>query len=93
MRMIKKSLICFMIGLMFIAVNQPVFAGKAKVNINTAAKKELIVLKHVGAKIADKIIEYRKAHPFESPEDIMKVKGIGKKVYEANKEIIIVKDE
>ena len=72
---------------------QPVIAGSGKININTAIKKELVKLKRVGDKIADRIIEYRKAHPFESPEDIMKVKGVGQKVFDANKDLIIVKDE
>ena len=89
----KKLSIYFLIGLMFVVMCQPAMAGKGKVNINTATKKELVVLKHVGDKIADKIIEYRNAHPFEAVEDIMKVKGIGQKVYDANKGIITVKDE
>ncbi|MBU4053854.1 MAG: helix-hairpin-helix domain-containing protein, partial [Proteobacteria bacterium] len=29
--------------------------------------------------------------PFAAPEDLMKVKGIGEKAYEANKEKIVVK--
>lgn len=62
------------------------------VNINTATKEVLVSLKYVGDKIADRIIEYRKNHPFEVPEDIMKVKGIGQKVFDANKDKIIVTD-
>ncbi|MCK5837609.1 MAG: helix-hairpin-helix domain-containing protein, partial [Desulfobacula sp.] len=69
-----------------------VFATTDKININSATKSELVILKHVGDKIADKIMEYRKAHPFETPQDIMKVKGIGQKTFDANKDLIIVKD-
>ncbi len=93
MKLLKRISICFLIGLMFVALNQPVLAGSKKININTATQKELVVLKHVGDKIAVKMIEYRKIHPFEKAEDIMNVKGIGPKVYEANKDIIIVKDK
>lgn len=61
------------------------------VNINTATKEVLVSMKHIGEKIADRIIEYRKNQPFEVPEDIMKVKGIGQKIFDANKDKIIVK--
>jgi competence protein ComEA len=54
-------------------------------------KEELIELDRIGPKYAERIIEYReKVAPFEKPEDIMKVKGIGKKTYEANKDRITV---
>ncbi len=69
------------------------YASGGKVNINSANKEELMTLKHVGDKIADRIIEYRKVHPFKEPADIMKVKGIGQKVFDVNKEIIVVQDE
>ncbi len=92
MKTIKKISIIVLIGMLFVVLSQPVLASKGKVNINTATKKELVKLKHVGDKIADKIIEYRKISPFQKPEDIMKVKEIGKKVYDVNKDFIIVKD-
>ena len=79
--------------MLFAVMSQQALASKGKVNINTAIKKELVTLKHVGDKIAERIIEYRKAHPFEKPQDIMKVKGVGPKVFDANKHLIIVKDE
>ena len=62
-----------------------------KVNINTATMEELTELNKVGPTYAERIIEYReKVAPFETPEDIMKVKGIGDMTYEANKDRIIV---
>lgn len=62
-----------------------------KININTAPIEQLMQLERVGAKYAERIIEYREAYgPFENAEDIMKVNGIGKKTWEANKERIIV---
>lgn len=61
-----------------------------KVNINTASVEELTQLKRIGTKYAERIVEYREKEPFKSPEDIMKVKGIGQKVYDLNKEIIVV---
>ena len=92
MKAIAKISTIIIVGILFMVMSQPVLASEGKVNINTATAKELVMLKHVGEKIAEKIIEYRKAHPFEKPEDIMNVKGVGQKVYDANKDIIIVKD-
>jgi competence protein ComEA len=46
----------------------------------------------VGTKYAQRIVEYREKNgPFKQPEDIMKVKGIGTKIWEANKDKISVK--
>ena len=62
-----------------------------KVNINTASLEQLMTLDRVGSKYAQRIIEYRETiGPFAEPEDIMKVKGIGQKTWEANKDRIVV---
>jgi len=53
--------------------------------------EELVKLKRVGPKYAEKIVEYREANGlFQSPEEIMKVKGIGQKTYEVNMDAITV---
>ena len=63
------------------AGNAEAVAGK-KVNINQASAKELVNLPRIGAKAADKIIEYRQAHgPFAKVEDLMEVKGVGEKLF------------
>ena len=62
-----------------------------KININTATVEQLVQLQRIGPSYAAKIIEYRKANgPFEKPEDIMKVSGIGPKTFEMNKDRISV---
>jgi competence protein ComEA len=67
-------------------------AQDGKININTASKTELMKLKGVGRELAEKIIEYREKNgPFAKPEDIRKITGIGKGIWEANRETITVK--
>jgi competence protein ComEA len=64
----------------------------AKININTASVEELLELKFIGPKFAERIVQYRTEHgPFERVEDIMKVRGIGPTALDANKDIMTVK--
>ena len=93
MKKSKRRFSIIFISLLVMLYLIPAVASTGKVNINTDDKAQLVTLKHVGDKIADRIIEYRKAHPFKVPEDIMKVKGIGQKVFAANKDRIIVKND
>jgi len=66
-------------------------ASMEKININQADAKALTTLKGIGKDRALKIIEYREKNgPFEKVEDIMKVKGIGKKIFEQNKNVLSV---
>jgi competence protein ComEA len=66
-----------------------------KINLNTATAEEIAkALDRVGAQYAQRIVEYRKANgPFSTPEDVMKVKGIGTKIFELNKACIDVTTE
>ena len=91
MKKIKKSIFIFLSGLLITCCLGLAFADNGPVNINTASKEVLMTLKGVGEVIADRIIEYRKIHPFQVPEDIMKVKGFGPKMFEANKNRIVIK--
>jgi len=88
-RMIK---IGFLLVILLIFVSTPSIAG-VKVNINTADKEVLTQLKNVGPVIAERIITYRNAKKFETPEEIIEVKGIGAKTFAENKDVITVKDD
>ena len=53
-----------------------------KINLNTATVDELQKLPGVGAKVAQRILDFRKANgPFKKIEDLMKVQGIGEKTF------------
>ena len=89
-----KHLIAILTALALVMV----FAGLAvaessdTININTATVEELVQLDRVGQKYAERIIAFRDQNgPFQAPEDIMQVAGIGQKTYEANKDRIVVK--
>ena len=61
------------------------------ININTATSTELEQLPGIGAKKAQSIVEYRKAHGlFKRISDITKVKGIGDKLLQKIKEDIVL---
>lgn len=82
-----------LIGWLIVGFCAPIALGADKVNINTAGKEQLMTLKFVGEVLAERIMEYRTDHPFHAPEEIMNVKGVGEKIFETNKDRIIVKDE
>lgn len=64
----------------------------APVNINTAGVKELMTLDGVGQTVAERIVEYRDKHgPFKAPEEIRRVSGIGRGLWERNRDRIVVK--
>ena len=66
-------------------------ASMQMININQADVKTLTILKGVGKDRAVKIVEYREKNgPFQKIEDLMKVKGIGKKIFEQNKDVLSV---
>lgn len=64
------------------------YSGTA-LNINTATKNDFVDLPGIGESIAEKIITYREEKKgFRKTEDLMNVKGIGKKKFEKIKTYI-----
>jgi competence protein ComEA len=62
-----------------------------KVNVNTASVEELSInLYGVGEATAKAIVKYRKEHgKFKNVDDLDKVKNIGRRVLEKNKDIFV----
>ena len=57
-------------------------APAGKVNINQASAEQIAMLPRIGAKVATRVLDYRKSHgPFAKPENLMEVKGIGEKLF------------
>ena len=66
-------------------------APSGKVNINQASSTQIALLPRIGARAAERIVEYRKQHgPFARPEDLMEVKGIGEKLFQVLKPYVVL---
>lgn len=61
------------------------------VNINSLKQEELSRLPGIGAVLAERIIaDHKTQGPFKSKEELMRVKGIGRKKFEQIKDSIIL---
>jgi len=65
------------------AAEKQAAAGNDKlININTADAVQLDKLPQVGPKMAQRILDFRKSNGnFKRTQDLMKVKGIGEKIF------------
>lgn len=95
--LMRKGLIFgVVLGFLFSIILVPQVQAEAKdspnkININTASLAELQKLPRIGPEIAQRIIDFRKEHgKFKKIEEIMKVKGIGEKLFEGIKDQITV---
>ena len=87
-RALRIATCIFVISILMVPVY--LIAGE-KINLNTATLEELTKLKRIGPVYAQRIIDYRETYgPFEKIEDLVKVKGIGQKSFDVNKDIITV---
>ncbi|MCL4554367.1 MAG: helix-hairpin-helix domain-containing protein [Actinobacteria bacterium] len=64
----------------------------AVIDLNSATAEELQSLPGIGPSISERIVADREANgPFGSPEDLMRVSGIGQKRFDSLKEMISVR--
>lgn len=98
-----KRIVCLLLAAVFLSCGAPVslFAADqpaqeetaevAKININTASQTELQSLPGIGEVTAERIVTYRTDNgPFKTIDNIVKVKGIGKKSFEKIRDLIAV---
>ena len=85
--LIKSAILSVLLGMSLNLLAAPV-------NINTADAKSLAAnINGIGEKKAEAIVQYRKKHgPFKSADDLTNIKGIGPKLIEKNREVLLVKN-
>lgn len=65
-------------------------SGKT-INLNTATAADLTALPKIGAKVAQRIVDYRTEHKgFKSVDELRNVKGVGAKLLEGIKPYVAV---
>lgn len=77
--------------LLTLALSLPMFAGAAEpVNVNTADATTIAAnLNGIGDTKARAIVEFREKNgPFKSADELVKVKGVGLKTVDKNRELI-----
>jgi competence protein ComEA len=96
-KVITSLLVLFCLSLttpFSVGANEKIAATVAvhQININTAAAKELQMLPGIGKVTADQIVQYRTDFgQFSSADDLLKVKGVGRKTLEKIRGMVIVK--
>lgn len=67
-------------------------AGPGPLDLNTASVSDLDALPGIGEATAQKIVDEREKNgPFATPEDLMRVPGIGEKKFESLKDLVTVR--
>lgn len=70
---------------------RPASAAVATVNLNSATAKELEALPGIGRSTAGNIVAYRtEKGKFKTVEELLKVKGVGKKTLEKIRNLVVV---
>ena len=85
-RRLRLWVVALLLGVALVAVRPAQAAGRkaavqyvGRVNLNEASAAQLEALPGVGQKAAQKILAYREKRRFTRLEDLVKVKGFGKK--------------
>ena len=65
----------------------------APLNLNTAAKEELMLLPRIGETLAERILTYRAENGrFIATEQLMDIDGIGEGTYNSIRDLVTVED-
>jgi len=75
----KKLLVLLMLSLTFLC---------ASIDLNTATKAQLMEIKGIGEKKAEKLMEYRKTNKITKVNALKKIKGFGPSLIENIKKAI-----
>ena len=92
MKKSKKIFVLLVVVLFVISMVSVALAEEGgKININTASVEELVKLNRIGPKYAERIVQYRETNgPFVNVEHIVRVKGIGPKTVDVNRDVMTV---
>ena len=87
----KVSVILIFVALLSFVGGSADAEHNAKININTANIEKLMSLKGIGEKKAESIVEYReKIGSFTTIDELKGVKGVGDKIFNKIKHLIVV---
>lgn len=64
--------------------------GAPQVDLNHATVEQLITLPGIGSRRAQAILLYRERHGFRRPADLLRVRGIGRRIYRKLKPLVKV---
>ena len=85
-------IITLILLLFFSGYNAGLEAGE-RIDLNRATKEELIELPGIGPVLAERIIQFRRQHGgFRGVEELLEVKGIGRKRFERIKDLVVVSE-
>lgn len=88
---VALALTVFCVGNVAAAADQEGAKETNVVNINSATEVELAYLPGVGSTTASRIVAFREKRAFKTPQQLMRVKGIGRKTYRKIQKYIVVK--
>jgi len=87
---VAVGLLCGLVALPLAGDARAAGDGASRVDLNSASVEELARLPGIGPAKAQAIVSHRAGEPFRRPEDLLKVKGIGDKLYDQIKHQITV---